>query len=75
MKRKFREILDRVLRGGIKVVMLAGVAFTVTACYGVVYPDIDQNVPWKADEDTTVRPADNTQPPVERSEIMTDEPV
>ena len=29
-----RTLLDKMLRGSIKLVMLTGVAFTVTACYG-----------------------------------------
>ena len=31
----FRTQLDTLVRAGIKLVMLTGVAFTVTACYGV----------------------------------------
>ena len=30
-----RFCLDNILRAGIKLAMLTGVAFTVTACYGV----------------------------------------
>lgn len=30
-----RELLDKIFRAGIKLCMLTGVAFTVTACYGV----------------------------------------
>ena len=29
-----RFCFDKLMRGGIKLVMLTGVAFTVTACYG-----------------------------------------
>jgi len=29
-----RTVLDKLLRGGIRLCMLTGVAFTVTACYG-----------------------------------------
>ena len=34
-----RTLLDKMLRGGIKLVMLTGVAFTVTACYGPPPPE------------------------------------
>lgn len=29
-----RTLLDKILRGSIKLCLLTGVAFTVTACYG-----------------------------------------
>ena len=35
MKQSFRFHLDKIMRAGIKLAMLTGVAFTVTACYGV----------------------------------------
>ncbi|MBO4249698.1 MAG: hypothetical protein J5884_00425 [Paludibacteraceae bacterium] len=35
MKHSIRFSFDRLMRAGIKLAMLTGVAFTVTACYGV----------------------------------------
>ena len=32
-----REWMDKLFRSGIKLAMLTGVAFTVTACYGAPY--------------------------------------
>ena len=33
--KKTRICFDKIMRAGIKLAMLTGVAFTVTACYGV----------------------------------------
>ncbi|MBO4518492.1 MAG: hypothetical protein J5704_00470 [Paludibacteraceae bacterium] len=33
-----RTLLDKILRASIKLCLLTGVAFTVTACYGVKEP-------------------------------------
>ena len=35
MKHSIRFSFDKLMRAGIKLAMLTGVAFTVTACYGV----------------------------------------
>jgi len=32
-----KEWIDRICRAGVKLAMLTGVAFTVTACYGAPY--------------------------------------
>lgn len=40
-----RFCFDKMMRAGIKLAMLTGVAFTVTACYGV-----PQNREWYDDE-------------------------
>ena len=38
------------MRGGIKLLMLTGVAFTVTACYGVMTPpELQDNEEYQAD--------------------------
>ncbi len=34
-----RTLLDKILRAGIKVLMLTGITFTVSACYGPPPPD------------------------------------
>jgi hypothetical protein len=34
-----RTLLDKILRAGIKVLMLTGITFTVTACYAPAHPD------------------------------------
>lgn len=34
-----RTLLDKIIRAGIKVLMLTGITFTVTACYGTPPPD------------------------------------
>lgn len=34
-----RTLLDKILRAGIKVLMLTGITFTVTACYAPYFPD------------------------------------
>ena len=34
-----RTLLDKILRTGIKVLMLTGITFTVTACYAPPPPD------------------------------------
>ena len=46
-----REFLDKLLRASIKLCMLTGVAFTVTACYGVVQepPDMYEDS-YRADQ-------------------------
>ena len=42
--------LDKIIRGGIKLLMLTGVAFTVTACYGVMPPpELLDNEEYQAD--------------------------
>ena len=43
----FRTQLDTLVRAGIKLAMLTGVAFTVTACYGVP-PEVRH---WSEDPD------------------------
>lgn len=35
--KKIQLLIDRVLRAGIKLCMLTGVAFTLAACYGPTY--------------------------------------
>ena len=45
-----RFSLDKIIRGGIKLLMLTGVAFTVTACYGVMTPpELQDNEEYQAD--------------------------
>ena len=34
-----RTLLDKILRAGIKLLMLTGITFTVTACYAPAHPD------------------------------------
>jgi len=42
-----RRLTDKLLQGAIRICMLTGVTFLVTACYGVApepYPDRDEEV-------------------------------
>ena len=34
-----RTLLDKILRASIKLLMLTGITFTVTACYAPAHPD------------------------------------
>lgn len=45
-----RTIIDKILRASIKVCLLTGVAFTVTACYGVKNPPEIDNPHRQADQ-------------------------
>ena len=45
-----RKIIDKILRASIKVCLLTGVAFTVTACYGVKNPPEIDNPSRQADQ-------------------------
>ena len=40
-----RTLIDKILRAGIKLCLLTGVAFTFAACYGTVPPDHWPNEP------------------------------
>ena len=43
-----RSLLDKILRGGIKLSLLTGVAFTFAACYGPCPPPNDPD--YQADQ-------------------------
>lgn len=45
-----RTFIDKFLRAGIKLCLLTGVAFTVTACYGVKNPPELDNPQHQADQ-------------------------
>ena len=45
-----RKIIDKILRASIKMCLLTGVAFTVTACYGVKNPPEIDNPSRQADQ-------------------------
>lgn len=62
-----REFIDKFLQGAIRLVMLTGVAFTVTACYGTP-PEYRYN---KYPQDPeTQQPADNQQSDADASDLV-----
>lgn len=62
-----REFIDRIFQGAIRLVMLTGVAFTVTACYGT--PPEYRYDKYPQDPETQ-QPTDNQQSDVDASELV-----
>ena len=46
-----RISLDRIFRAGVKMAMLTGVTFTMTACYGVVPTQYAEDEAYQSDSD------------------------
>ena len=48
------KVLDHILRGGIKLCMITGVALTMAACYGPVPPpEVRDNPEYQKDQQQT----------------------
>ena len=62
-----REFIDKFLRSAIRLVMLTGVAFTATACYGA--PSEYRYNMYPQDPETQ-QPADNQQSDADASDLV-----